>query len=186
MDIAIKMMIKKIIFIYLILVLVSSIISFVFFSLNTVINLQVAFWSSCFIVLASFLGYKNNISKRIKLYDTNFQDQDDMDKIDDKYDLYSEINEQENLTKEDIEHIIKEEKSKINLKDSVKNTYLSIAAMSSIFRIIGYILLVVGFFYLKNNSYLEPLSYLIGFLIIPIMALIINYYLKNENYEESY
>jgi hypothetical protein len=177
------MTIRKIIFIYLGLNVTFSILAFFLFSVNTVTNLQVAFWSSFFIIIGSSYAYLRNIKKRVSLYDTSFEERDQIDVIEDRFDLYSEINEKEDLSKEEIAQIIKDEKSKIKTKDSIKNTFKTIGAAGSIFRIIGYVLLVVGFFYLRNNQILEPISYLAGFLIVPIMALIVQYNQKNINFE---
>jgi len=177
-------MIKKIIFIYIVLNILFSCIAFLFFSFNSFINLQVAFWSSFFIIIGSSFGYFRNFNKRVKTYIPLNDERDSIDTIEDRFDLYGEINEKEDLTKEEISQIIQEEKSKIKTKDTLKNAFTSAGAAGSIYRIIGYVLLVIGFFYLRNNGYLEPITYLLGFLIVPIMALITNYQLKNQNFEQ--
>jgi hypothetical protein len=176
------MTIKKIIFIFLILNCLFSICALFLISYNAFVNLQVAFWSAFFIILGSGFAYLRNINKRVALYDKNYEQRDEIDIIDDKFDLYSEMNEKEDLSKEEIHQIIQEEKSKIKRKDSIKNTFNSIGAVGSIYRIVGYLLLVVGFFYLKNNQILEPLVYLLGFLIVPLMALIVQYNQKNIDF----
>ena len=177
------MTIKNIIFIFLGLNLFFSFIGLIFFSSNTFINLQVAFWSSFFIVIGSSFGYLRNVNKRVSLYDTAINERDVVDEIDDKFDLYSDINEKEDLTKEEITQIIKDEKSKIKTKDSIKNTFKTLGAASSAYRIVGYVFLVIGFFYLRNNEILEPVTYLVGFLIVPIMALVVQYNQKNIDFE---
>ena len=96
-----------------------------------------------------------------------------IDAIDDKFDLYGEINENE-LSDEDVQEIIKEERKKQNTKDSLTNTMKSLRSATSIYRIMGYVLLVIGFFFLNNNQLLIPIAYLLGFLIVPTMALIVN------------
>lgn len=179
------MMTKNIIFIFIVLNILFSLLAVSFFSFNTLINLQVAFWSSFFIILGSSFGYLRNIKKRAKSYTPlTVEDRDSVDIIEDRFDLYSEINEKEDLSKDEIADIIKEEKSKIKTKDSIKNTFSSIGAAGSLYRIVGYVLLVIGFFYLRNNQFLEPITYLIGFLIVPLMALITNYQLKQQNFEQ--
>ena len=177
-------MIKKIIFIFLGLNFLFSFISLTFFSFYTFINLQVAFWSSFFIIIGSSFGYFRNFNKRVKSYTPLNDEKDSIDTIEDRFDLYGEINEKGDLSKEEIAQIIQEEKSKIKTKDTLKNTFTSVGAAGSIYRIIGYVLLVIGFFYLRNNGYLEPITYLLGFLIVPLMALITNYQLKNQNFEQ--
>ena len=177
------MTIKQIFLLFLAINIVASIIGAAFFSLYTLINLQVAFWSSFFIIVGSFYSYQRNITKRVALHDTSLEQRDSIDTIEDRFDLYGEINEKKDLSKEEISQIIQDEKKKIKTKDSIKNTFASVGAAGSVFRIIGYILLVVGFFYLRNNGYLEPISYLVGFLIVPIMGLLVNFQLKKENFE---
>jgi hypothetical protein len=137
------------------------------------LNTQIAFFSSLLITIGSYLGYKRNIEKRVN--NSNVEDYidtpDTYDKIDDKFDLYSEINEQKELSKEDIQEIIQDEKQKLKSQSSIKNTIKSFGGASSIYRLFGYGSLIVGFFYLNNNGLLEPISYLIGFLIVPITTI---------------
>ena len=137
------------------------------------LNTQVAFFSSLFITIGSYLGYKRNIEKRVKNIDlkTLIDTPDIYDNIDDKFDLYSDINHEENLKEEDIKDILKNEKIKLKKQSNIKNTFYSLGAASSIYRIVGYGSLLLGFFYLNNNGLLEPVSYLIGFSIVPVATL---------------
>ena len=137
------------------------------------LNTQVAFFSSLLIVIGSYFGYKRNIEKRIDNSDlSNLKDTPDTyDKLDDKFDLYSEINEEEDLSKEKIKEIIVDEKQKLKNQSNIKNTIKSFGGASSIYRLFGYVTLVIGFFYLNNNQLLEPVSYLIGFIIVPVATL---------------
>ncbi len=154
--------------------IISSVLAMVFFGFDVVLNLQVAFFSSFFIVLGSFIGYRKNILKQSEDFIIRDENEKDViDAIDDKFDLYGEINENE-LSDEDVQEIIKEERKKQNIKDSLTNTMKSLSSATSIYRIMGYVLLVIGFFFLNNNQLLIPIAYLLGFLIVPIMALIVN------------
>ena len=166
-------MIKKAIKLFAIVDAIVIIICLVNTNMLWLINTQVAFFSSLFVTLGSYLGYRKNILNRVKTH-KNFDDNyDEVDKMDDPYDLYSpNIEQQEELSKDDIKQIIKENKPKGN---NIKSFIGGLSGMASIYRIIGYIFLVVGFFYLKNNNLIEPISYLIGFLIVPIAALILAY-----------
>ncbi len=142
------------------------------------LNTQVAFFSSLLITIGSYLGYKRNIEKRVENLDTKLMNDtpDSIDKIDDPFDLYSEceIDEKE-LSKEEVQEIFVDEKKKLKNQNTFKNTFKSISGASSIFRLLGYGLLVVGFFYLNNNQLLEPISYLIGFIIVPISVLSLSF-----------
>jgi len=144
-----------------------------------ILNSQVAILSSIAVTLGSYYGYKKNIAKRVEVHE-NFDDNyDEIDKMDDQFDLYSpdipETEVKEQMSKDEIKEEIKKNKDALK-KNNVKNLYKSFGAMSSIYRLGGYIILILGFFFLNNNGNLHILSYLSGFLIVPILALAINFY----------
>ena len=144
-----------------------------------ILNSQVAIVSSIAVTLGSYYGYKKNISRRVQIHE-NFDDNyDEVDKMDDQFDLYSpdtpEIEVKEQMTKEEIKEELKKNKDALK-KNNVKNLYKSFGAMSSLYRLGGYVVLVLGFFFLNNNGNLHIFSYLGGFLIVPIIALAINFY----------
>jgi Ca2+/Na+ antiporter len=58
--------------------------------------------------------------------------------------------------------------SKKNYLINLKKSFFSFA---SLYRVGGYVVLIVGFFYLNNNAMLNIYSYLFGFLIVPISIL---------------
>ena len=142
-------------------------------NIDWLINTQVAFVSSLLITIGSYLGYKKNIEKRVSLEQVDMDQPDTIDKMDDPYDLYSEyeVNDNDELSKEEVKEIFLEEKDKLKKQSNIKNTFKSIGGASSIYRLFGYGILVFGFFYLNNNGLLEPVSYLIGFLIVPVAVL---------------
>lgn len=145
---------------------------------NTIwlLNLQIAFFSSIFVTLASFLSYKKNIQNRLENLDKNHisssEERDKIDEIDDPFDLYSEYKEvpESELTPEKIKEIIDEEKSRVK-QNVVKNTLFSATGFLSIYRIFGYGFLIFGFFALNNNKILIPLAFIIGLSIVPIGVL---------------
>ena len=140
------------------------------------LNSQVAFFSSLFITIASFLSYKKNIQSRISNLDlsqSNGLDQrDKIDEIDDPFDLYTEYEEipESELTPEKIKEIINDEKSKVK-KNTFKNTLFSAGGFLSIYRVLGYGVLIFGFFALNNNGIFLPLAFIIGLGIVPIGVL---------------
>jgi hypothetical protein len=145
------------------------ILLFIFDDMYGVLNSQIAFISALVITYGSYISYKNNISKRISKQQVDETELDTIDKLEDPYDLYTtQINEQEEFSKEEIKQIIQEQKKKITLKDAFKNTISSIGAYGSLYRVGGYLVLIVGFFYLNNNHLLKVLPYLSGFLVIPL------------------
>lgn len=151
--------------------------AFVFYDKIWLLNTQVAFFSSLFITIASFLSYKRNIQNRISNMDTSKQtsneDRDKIDEIDDPFDLYSEYKEvpQEELNPQKIKEIIQEEKSKVK-RNSLKNTLFSAGGFLSVYRVIGYSVLIFGFFALNNNNILIPIAFMIGLGIVPIGVLV--------------
>ena len=152
--------------VFLILDLCILIYAIVFQNNFWFLNTQVAFISSLFIIIASFISYKRNIENRLANLDLSKtyknEDKDKIDEIDDPYDLYSEY--------EEIE-IISDEKSKVK-RDTLKNTLFSTGGFLSLYRIIGYGLLVFGFFALNNNKTFIPLAFILGLSVVPFGVLI--------------
>ncbi|MDN5041767.1 hypothetical protein O8C80_00340 [Aliarcobacter butzleri] len=141
------------------------------------LNTQVAFISSLFITIASFVSYKKNIQNRLSNFDyskiSKGEYRDKIDEIDDPYDLYTEYEEipENELTAEKIKEIINDEKSKVK-RNSVKNTIFSASGFLSIYRIFGYVILIFGFFVLNNNKIFMPIAFIIGLGIVPFGVLI--------------
>lgn len=140
------------------------------------LNTQVAFISSLFIVVASFISYRKNIQNRLSNLDLSKpsnEDRDKIDEIDDLYDLYTEYEEipESELTPEKIKEIINNEKSKVK-KDSFKNTLFAAGGFLSLYRFVGYGLLVFGFFALNNNKMFIPIAFIVGLSIVPFGVLI--------------
>ena len=163
--------------VFVILDLCIIIYAFVFQNNIWILNVQVAFISSLFITIASFLSYKKNIQNRISNLDlsenNNSNIRDKVDEIEDPYDLYTEYEEipQEELTPAKIKEIINTEKSKVN-KNSLKNTVFSASGFLSIYRVLGYGILIFGFFALNNNNIFLAIAFIIGLAIVPIGVLV--------------
>lgn len=167
----------KFVKVFLILDLCILIYAIVFQNNFWFLNTQVAFISSLFIIIASFISYKRNIENRLANLDLSKtyknEDKDKIDEIDDPYDLYSEYEEipEEELTPEKIKEIISDEKSKVK-RDTLKNTLFATGGFLSLYRIIGYGLLVFGFFALNNNKTFIPLAFILGLSVVPFGVLI--------------
>lgn len=144
------------------------------------LNTQIAFFSSLIITVGSFLAYQKNIKNRVENALVDLNDPDKIDKIEDPFDLYSEdeINYNE-ISDEEAKQIIKEEKSRIK-QNSFRNLLGSFTAASSVYRVFGYIGLVIGFFYLVNHNLFDTISYLFGLFVVPLGVLIFNFTLKQE------
>jgi len=162
--------------VFIILDLCLVIYSLLFQDSLWLLNSQVAFISSLFITIASFLSYRRNVNGRIANLDLSKtqkgEDRDKIDEIDDPFDLYTEYEEipEEELTPEKIKEIIEDEKSKVK-KNSFKNTIFSAGGFLSIYRVLGYGFLVFGFFALNNNKIFIPIAFIIGLAVVPIGTL---------------
>ena len=140
-----------------------AILALWFYSYTFFINFQVAFLSSVLILLGSTYSYKRLVDRRVASEERP-DDIDVVDKIDDPFDLYSEeIRKEEGPQDEtvDIKALVKEEKKRIKAQN-VKNTAKSAPALLSMFRIIPYLFLILGFIALKNNELLSLMPYLVG------------------------
>jgi len=164
--------------IFLVVDIALAIFAIVVYDSLWLLNTQVAFLGSLFVILASFLSYRKNVQNRLSNFQNSDQkilsdDRDKVDEIDDPFDLYSEYEEvpEEELTTEKIKEIIQDEKSKIK-KNSFKNTIFSATGFISIYRIAGYVFLIFGFFALNNNKIFLPIPFLIGLGVVPISVLV--------------
>ncbi|MDD5051138.1 MAG: hypothetical protein PHO27_00220 [Sulfuricurvum sp.] len=117
----------------------------------------VAMFSSMLIVSGSLYSYRNMIQSRIS--ESDIEDHKDViDMMDDPYDLYEEEREEE-IT--DIKQMIKEEKAR-QKSNIIKNTTKNASAMVSLYRLVPYAFLILGFITLNNNHVLHVPLYLLG------------------------
>ena len=133
-----------------------------------VVNTQIAFLSAFSIILLSFLSYVKNINKQIKALGDIVDDRDYIDELDDPYELYDS-------DKED------KDGKKSKVKISMKNLAKSKGAAFSLFRILGYIILIGGFFLLLKMESFQIVPYLVGISIIPLGGLINIIYQRKLN-----
>ena len=150
-------MVKKSISLFVItelLVIATYLISFEFY-----INLQVAFGTSFLIIIGASFAYNSMVKKQVEA--DNYEDKRDLlDDIEDPHELYNDepIN---NAPAEelDLKAIVKEEKAKIKTL-SVKSMKHGARGSVSLFRLVPYLFLVLGFIALKNNELLNIGVYL--------------------------
>ncbi len=132
------------------------------YSYTFFLNFQIAFIASVLILLGSTYSYKRLVEKRVASQDRP-DDTDLVDRIDDPFDLYSEEIKSETVADEDLDlkAIVKEEKKRLK-PQNIKNTAKSAPALVSLFRVVPYLFLVLGFIGLKNNELLSLTPFLIG------------------------
>ena len=135
-----------------------------FYSSTLFANVQVAFLSSFFVILGSAFAYRKMV--HTQLNSENFENNRDiLDEIEDPHELY-----EENLINTapaeelDLKEIVKEEKAKIKTF-SLKSIKHGAKGSVSIFRLVPYLFLVLGFIALENNKILDLKFYLPSLLL---------------------
>ena len=158
MRIMVKQSIKLITIVEL-LVVASSVFSFSFY-----INLQIAFLSSLFIILGSSYAYRRMVSTQVES-DMVEEKRDILDEIEDPHELYEEDSINYAPVEElDLKAIVKEEKKKIKTF-SLNSMKQGVKGSTSVFRLVPYVFLVLGFIALKNNELLDIAIYLPSLLV---------------------
>ncbi len=177
-------MVKKSISLFAItqlLVIATYLISFEFY-----INLQVAFATSFLIIIGASFAYNSMVKKQIEV-DAYEEKRDLLDDIEDPHELYDdEVNDEvregalgyepiNNAPVEelDLKAIVKEEKAKIKTL-SVKSMKHGARGSVSLFRLVPYLFLVLGFIALKNNELLNIAVYLPSLLVGIILGSVIS------------
>ena len=136
-----------------------------YFGAVHVLNSQVALISSSLIILASFLGYKKRVAKKIATADISA--------FDDVFDVGNSRIPNENEAKNARNSRIPNEKTpKIPLR------LYEFGSVFSPLRLLGYVLLILAFFILLKKELFEPLSFLAGIAVMPISALFSAVFIK--------
>ena len=148
-----------------------------YFGAVHVLNSQVALISSSLIILASFLGYKKRVAKKIATADISaFDDVNENSKIpsqDEVANLENSRIPNENEAKNARNSRIPNEKTpKIPLR------LYEFGSVLSPLRLLGYVLLILAFFILLKKELFEPLSFLAGIAVMPISALFSAVFIK--------
>ena len=151
-----------------------------YFGAVHVLNSQVALISSSLIILASFLGYKKRVAKKIATADISAFD----DVFDDNEN--SRIPSQDEVAKLGNSRIPNENEAKNTRNSRIPNEKtpkipLRLYEFGSLFsplRLLGYVLLILAFFILLKKELFEPLSFLAGIAVMPISALFSALFIK--------
>lgn len=129
-----------------------------YFGAVHVLNSQVSLISSSLIILASFLGYKKRVEKKIATTDIS---------------AFDDVNENSRIPSQD--EVANLENSRIpNENEKTPKIPLRLYEFGSVFsplRLLGYVLLILAFFILLKKELFEPLSFLAGIAVMPISAL---------------
>ena len=129
------------------------------FSPHLFANVEVAFLSAFLIIVGASYAYKRMVIAKVESGEY-VEDRELLDKIEDPHELYDgkEINDAppEELN---LREIVKEEKAKVKPLN-IKNMKHGIRGSISLFRLLPYLFLILGFIALKNNAVLDLWFYL--------------------------
>ena len=132
---------------------------------------QVGYWSAVLVVLASFESYRRMVRRRLEAgaVPDNGSDRDVIDKLEDPYDLYSEDDEEKRSEEKSLRETIREEKKRMkkNRRSPMATARDAVPAFS-FWRLGAYGVLVLGFFFLRDQKMLHLGAYLLS-LGLPIV-----------------
>ncbi len=135
------------------------------YSFEIFINLQIAVLSSFLVILLSAYAQKKMVQRSLQA-GVITDDRDVIDTIEDPHGLYEEDKQE---SQKDFKEIIKEEKKRIKIF-SKENWQTGLKSSFALYRLSGYLFLVLGFIALKNNQLLDITSYLVGLFLGVVMA----------------
>jgi hypothetical protein len=141
---------------------------------------QIALFSSALVISSSMLSYRRMVDKGVEIGAVVDIDRDELDKLDDPYDLYSE----DKVEKErELVDVVKDERAKLKQgRRSIKEVAKDSKPAFSFFRLGAYVVLVLGFFYLNRHEYLHIPSYLISLSFPPLVVIFV---LLSESYAKQ-
>ena len=137
------------------------------------ISSQVGFFSTIFITLSSYQSYKKMVESKLARGDIPKQERDLLDKIDDRFELYDEADEEE----KDFKEIIKEERKKLKgFKSSIESVKKTFFAFISPLRIFSYLFLILSFLYLNTHHLLNIYAFVLGISVVSIVTLVAGFF----------
>jgi len=145
-----------------------------FKDINFLISSQVGFLASLLVTFSSFWGYKKMVEHKVEIGDIPKEERDELDKIDDKFDLYDENEEEKEL---DFKEVVALEKAKIKgIKSSAVNLKKSFFATISPLRLLSYLFLVASFLYLNTHHLLDIFGFIVGISVVSFVSLIVGFF----------
>jgi hypothetical protein len=131
-------------------------------------NTQIAFFSVSLIVIGSFIGYSNMVRAQIQNGNVG---EDILKKYEDPYNIDDEEDEI------DEKKLKKYKNKKLKWYEAL---LFSFKGGFNLIRILGYVFLIAGFLWLKNNNIFDTMSFLFGVSIVPAVSLISLWLLKKK------
>lgn len=129
------------------------------------INSQIAFVSSSLVLFASLVSYKKMVEQRVALGDDGVSG-DVIESMDEKYDFDDDKDKNPEELLKKVKAEMKQDKR--GVLEILKDSKTSL----SLYRLLAYGVLILGFLYLNNNHLLHISSYLSS-LAIPIIVFVI-------------
>jgi len=130
---------------------------------SVLFSAQTGYWSAVLVVLASFESYRRMVRSRLEagaVPDTG-ADRDVIDKLEDPFDLYAEDEEEKPGEEKSLRETIREEKARMkkNRRSPLATARDAVPAFS-LWRLGAYGVLVLGFFFLRDQKLLHLGAYL--------------------------
>ncbi|PHS39128.1 MAG: hypothetical protein COB07_06745 [Sulfurovum sp.] len=156
--------------------------SLIFFDIRVLYNTQIGFISAALVMIASMISYRRMVNTRVEHNIITVDDSKDViDHLEDPYDLYSE--EVVEAEEKDLVEVVKEERKKLKDGRSLYQTLKDTKAALSIYRLIAYAVLILGFLYLNRQGLLYIPAYIIALGIPPVI--IVTLLLKEKETHSS-
>ncbi len=145
----------------------------VFKGYNFLVSSQLGFISSLLVTLSSYYGYKKMVEHKVSIGDIPKEERDELDKIDDKFELYDESEAEQ----KDFKEVVKEEKKKLKgFKNSAKNLKKSFFAVISPYRLFSYLFLILSFLYLNKHHMLDIFGFILGISVVSFVSLLVGFF----------
>ena len=162
---------KKVLSVLLLVDLLLLIIFYIIGDKSWLMSGQIGFISASLVMLGSINSYRSMVKSRLDLNIVPDDGRDTLSKIEDPYELFDEEDEVESDNKT-LQEVVKEERQRLKKNrrtfwEATKDAKTSF----SISRLVGYLFLVMGFFYLNNNHFLSIGIYLVA-LFLPSLIVI--------------
>lgn len=161
---------SKIVQVLVVLNILSILIILFFFKKAYIYAFEIGFISSTVVIIASLLAYRRMVNTRVEHNIVTFDDSKDViDILEDPYDLYSE-DKKEIKEEKDLVEVVKEEREKVKANSrSLFETLRDTKAALSVYRLGGYVVLILGFLYLNRHGLLHIPTYIIALGLPPMI-----------------
>ena len=169
---------KKVLLALLLVDLLLLVIFYIIGDKSWLMSGEIGFISASMVMFGSINSYRSMVERRLALEMVPDEGRDILSKIEDPYELFDEEDEVTS-DKKTLQEVVKEERQRLKKNrrtfwEATKDAKTSF----SISRLVGYLFLVMGFFYLNNNHLLSIGIYLV---VLFLPSLIVISVLMMEN-----